>query len=107
MTFFLEYGNTSAIARTIMRLRKGLKLTQKDFGKALGVTAMMISLYERGHRQPSPPMMIKMRNLAFYRKLSFAIEVFAEWDDPNHHDCPSCTALRNLHMRQLGDNYRP
>ncbi len=107
MTLFLEYGNTSPVAMMVVRLRRALRLNLKDMGKALGVSGVMISNYERGHKQPSPPVKIKMRNLAFYRQLPFAHEVFPEYDDPNHHDCPACTALRNLHMKQQGDDYRP
>lgn len=47
----------------IYELRKNKGWTQEELGKALGVTKVTISSYERGTRQPNPEMLDAMANL--------------------------------------------
>lgn len=47
----------------IYELRKNKGWTQEELGKALGVTKVTISSYERGTRQPNPEMLSAMANI--------------------------------------------
>ena len=47
----------------IYELRKNKGWTQEELGKALGVTKVTISSYERGTRQPNPEMLSAMANV--------------------------------------------
>ncbi len=48
----------------IKKLRLRLKMSQRAFSKALGLTPSVACYYERGHRRPGPKTIFKMIKLA-------------------------------------------
>jgi len=56
------------LARKLLRIRKGLKLSQSQILEQLGFSDHLfrsnISQYERGHRVPAPPVLLEYARLA-------------------------------------------
>ena len=58
------------------QMRNSLNLTQKEFGKLIGVTESMVSRYENHTRYPSFKVLLRLNYLAKKHKIEFDLDEF-------------------------------
>ncbi|MCH7575297.1 MAG: helix-turn-helix transcriptional regulator [Candidatus Marinimicrobia bacterium] len=57
---------TNGLGERIRQVRRGIDLTQDEFGERLGVTRQSVNGYEKGRLLPPTPMIVKIADLTNY-----------------------------------------